>query len=547
MNPLLRLVAARCGPTRGAANLGALLLVVAACGGQSTREVARGGGSGGGGGTGSGVPAEIGGTGGDGQVGNVGAAGSGGDAVSDGGAACDEQAPGTLTGSHTFAVDEEGLAHADYVLSAAPVGLAPCGDGFCLAGELERRVRFDPDLVAQGDRDVYVAKLRADGSRVFSRRLGGTTTADDVFAASFAANEQGDLALGVGCSGELVAETANGAATAINCAGDHERLLLLRLDAAGALLWAADLGTSTVVPPRLALAIDANGRTVVAAHVGGPITTPGALPEQVLVAAFARDGSELFRHYFVGVETYATDLAIDSQGNTVLTGFFAGTVTTTDGDATSSVSEPLDTAGSEICLLKLDSSGSLSFTSCFGGQGQANLEPKLALGPDDSIVLAGSFVGNLDLAAVGGNAAPSDSPFSTKGKTDIYLAKFDAGGSLVWQRQFGNEEDQEVSLGVAVTPEGNVLLPGVTWSALAIDGFETAQGTSSPFLAGFDAGGEAYFLGVLGKAAYVDGRDSITLGSCRSFYLAADYHGNLLAPGADQQQADGLAFVSGRY
>jgi hypothetical protein len=460
---------------------------------------------------------------------------------------CGLGSAGSLIWSTKFTRDRVDGSPASGVLDAAPVGLVVCGDGLCLLGKLDSRVRFDRELVAQGDEDAYLVKLTTQGVPVWSARLGGQSLTDRFVAASLAADDPGNLVVAGSCRGQLILPTGGGGQRVVDCSGDLAHLLVARFDPSGASVWSADLGTSYIIPASIQVAVDHGGRTVVAAHVGGPIAGPTAAPERAVVIAWDADGTERFRHSFNGGITYPTGLAVDAQGNIVLVGFFHG-VTSSDGDGTDG-GVPLDTAGSAVCALKLNASGGLVWSRCFAGMSQQALAPQLALGPDGSVVLAGTFVGELDFAAIGRDAGPSPSRLSSRGQTDIYLAKLDPDGEFVWQRQLGNADYQEAFLGIATTPEGAILLPAITRGPLELDDLRIEAGSSSsPFIAEFSADGRASFATQLGQSAYVSGSSGVTVGGCRDFYLAADYSGDLLAPGAPTDNPTiGLAVIAGRY
>lgn len=524
-----------------------LSLTLVACGGRAMHPLPRTGGGGAPGSGGSGGSNDLGGA--SGSPDQAGTTGS-----SDGGTlsappACPATTPGRVTSSRTFVVDQFGPSPIVSPLSAEPAGLVRCGDGWCLAGELDSRVAFDRDLVAEGHDDAYLVKLAEDGTPVWSRRLGGTTTTDRLIASSIGADREGKLAVGVVCQGELVLADADDRDVLLHCPSDERALLLLRFDENGAFLWSAELGTSWVIPAQFRVAVDADGRTVVAAHVGGPIGKADAPRERALVVAFDPQGNELFRRSFEGGVTYPTGLALDGAGNSVLTGFFASGVKTFEGDTAGDAVTELDTAGSAICALKLDSAGELVWSRCFGGKSQQALGPHLALGPDASVVLAGEFVDELDFGAIGQDAAPSPSRLASNGSTDMYLAKLDASGRFLWQEGFGNEDDQDFPLGMAVSEEGVIVALGTTRGPLVLAGTTLEAGTSpSPFIATFGPDGEPMLAASLGQHAYIEGSSGIALGDCRSFYFAADYRGDLLSPNVPSMTAaDGIVFATGRY
>jgi hypothetical protein len=164
-------------------------------------------------------------------------------------------------------------------------------------------------------------------------------------------------------------------------------------------------------------------------------------------------------------------------------------------------------------------------------------------------VLAGEFVDELDFGAIGRDGSPSTSRLESHGSTDVYLAKLDADGGLLWQESFGNEDYQEIPIGVAVSEEGVIVLLGTTRGPLELAGTTLEAGTSpSPFMAAFAPDGEPMFATSLGEHAYIEGSSGIVTGDCRTYHFAADYEGDLLSPSVPPMTSpDGLVFVTGRY
>jgi hypothetical protein len=178
------------------------------------------------------------------------------------------------------------------------------------------------------------------------------------------------------------------------------------------------------------------------------------------------------------------------------------------------------------------------------------LDPQMALAPDDSIVLAGTFWNHeLDFGAFGPDAAPSSTRLTSAGSEDIYLAKLDAEGGLVWQEGFGNSQVQTASLGLVTSPDGSILLAGRSSGSLDLGSLHLEAGDSaSPFVAAFDVDGNALSAITLGTSAYAEGADGLVVDDCLRFYLAADYSGDLAAPNVVQRGATiGLTLILGKY
>jgi hypothetical protein len=167
-----------------------------------------------------------------------------------------------------------------------------------------------------------------------------------------------------------------------------------------------------------------------------------------------------------------TSVGVDSMGNVLITGSFAGSANFGNGD--------LNTAGSgDVFLAKFDKNGYLLWSNNFGdasSQGAASM----AVDPSDNVVVAGSFAGSLDF---GGGALVSG------GKSDIFVAKLDVSGKKMWSTSFACADDTSV-VKIAVDSASNVFVFG-NFSTSVTFGKDTLVGAGSGdfFLAKLDSNG----------------------------------------------------------
>lgn len=128
-----------------------------------------------------------------------------------------------------------------------------------------------------------------------------------------------------------------------------------------------------------------------------------------------------------------------------------------------------------------------------------------------TVYMVGTFSGTTDF---GGG------PVTAPGGRDIVVAAYDASGTYKWAHLLGGPS-QDTSTGVAVGPNGNVIVTGYFPGG----GFDcgngkkvTTKGYTNVLLAGLDAAGQALFCqgygeqyGNLGTAVAVDGQSNIYL------------------------------------
>jgi len=109
------------------------------------------------------------------------------------------------------------------------------------------------------------------------------------------------------------------------------------------------------------------------------------------------------------------------------------------------------------------------------------IHASIAAAPGGDWILAGHFVGTLDLGA---------GAMEARGETDAFLARLDASGALRWQKQFSGAEKQKI-FDVAVTPAGEIAVVG-TYGDGALDlgtGPMPDRGRTDIFVASFTQDG----------------------------------------------------------
>ena len=124
--------------------------------------------------------------------------------------------------------------------------------------------------------------------------------------------------------------------------------------------------------------------------------------------------------------------------------------------------------------------GALVWSKRFGDADGPQVSTGVAVDGAGNVILVGYFSGSVDL---GGG------PLVTPGPTDVFVAKFDANGSHLWSKRFGDVSPQAPS-GVAVDDAGNVVLVGSFSGSVDFGGGPLkSAGTVDVFIAKLDAGG----------------------------------------------------------
>jgi hypothetical protein len=143
-------------------------------------------------------------------------------------------------------------------------------------------------------------------------------------------------------------------------------------------------------------------------------------------------------------ETLDSAEAVDTAGNVVTTGFFQGTIDVDPGPGTV---ELTSTGGFDLFVSKLDDAGNHAWAFALGGAG-SDRGAGVTVDEVGAVYLTGYFQDTVDF-----DPGEESETLTAGGVEDVFVAKFDANGALVWVRSFGGSDDVEGS-GVAVDQSG---------------------------------------------------------------------------------------------
>src|SRR5438067_1396924 len=225
----------------------------------------------------------------------------------------------------------------------------------------------------------------------------------------------------------------------------------------GATLWSKCLGGVRGGGTGRAVAVDGNGNVLVTGKLSGtvdfgtgPLTSAGA--DDVFLAKYTAAGDPIWSKAFGGaMSDVGNGVAVDSGGDVVLIG--------TAGGGSNFGGGPIRANGYSIVVATFSSAGaplwSRSIGDSFSNSGNA-----VAVDPSGNIDVTGAFSGPADF---GGGAL-------TSAGVDIFLAKLSPTGGHVWSRRFGSALATHAGNGVACDGSGNVLVTGSFESSIDLGG-----------------------------------------------------------------------------
>ena len=261
----------------------------------------------------------------------------------------------------------------------------------------------------------------------------------------------------------------------------------------GALIWVKAFG-GLGADQATAVAIDASGAIYAAGSFSflvdfdpGPSTVnlSSSGQEDAFLLKLDRDGNFTWARKIGGpLADRATAIGIDSAGMLHLGGVFAGRADMDPGPA----QQWLTSAGNspDIFWTTFTPEGNWTASRQFGGPGAEQLTALKPVGT--SVYLTGVFADSLDL-----DPGPGLAPFSSKGQTDGFVARYSAAGAFAWARQIGGTGEDIVS-DVAVGSLSEIAVTGsftgaVTLDSLAQGAALSGKGNTDLFIAVYHAQG----------------------------------------------------------
>jgi hypothetical protein len=302
----------------------------------------------------------------------------------------------------------------------------------------------------------------------------------------------------------------------------------------GALVWAKRFGDGSAQNPH-GVAVDGTGNVLLAGDFTGSVDFgAGALQSaggtDVFVAALSPDGDHRWSRRFGDPSSQtAMHIAIDAQGNALVSGYFTGTIDFGGGALQSA-------GGLDVFVTKLDPDGNHVWSKRFGDAGDQNARG-IAVDSEGNVLITGAFSGAVDF---GGGALQSAGGF------DVFVAKLDSNGGHVWSRRFGDAGDQDAK-SIAVDTSGNALITGTFLSSIDFGGgaLQSAGGLDV-FVAKLDPSG-AYLWG----KAFGDASDqvgwTVATGSDGAVLVAGDLSGAADFGGGPRQSAGGTDIFLAKF
>jgi len=271
---------------------------------------------------------------------------------------------------------------------------------------------------------LFVARLVNDGV-VWQWAAASTADSSGIYPTSISVSSDGSALVG----GYFYGEHTIGETTLETFDGDNETAFIARVDASGQWMWAVRVGAedSSCVASSVSAAADGaglvgmsvSGEAVLAGDIEIP-SSAGGVPFAVVARISAAGVFEwATKASNVGEDSsvFAHTIALRPDGSALLTGRFDGLIAFGETE----VNAPAD---SKLFVVRITASGQWDWVRTAGAGAQGN---DIAVFPDNSAVVVGSFLGSITIGTVEMEAPQGDQEDS---QWDALVFKIGADGSL---------------------------------------------------------------------------------------------------------------------
>jgi hypothetical protein len=268
-------------------------------------------------------------------------------------------------------------------------------------------------------------------------------------------------------------------------------IFVAKYDSSGALQWAQLAGGNTNENIGRGIGVDTNGNVYVTGGYSGPanfgsIDLPASSSENFFLAKYNNAGTVQWAQLGVGGQAvYGMGLAVDGAGNSYALAFANNGDTITFGSTSVTTPSDFDTNfDASTILVKYDNTGTVRWASVMGGYGET-FAGGVAVDVAGNVYVSGKFQGDITIGT-------SNLVFSAGSTENMFIAKFNDSGALVWVQQAtgGNGGASGVPGAVAVDQAENVYVAGSFDTNLNFADISlTNAGSSDAFVAKYSSSG----------------------------------------------------------
>jgi len=342
-----------------------------------------------------------------------------------------------------------------------------------VAGTFESTAYFGPHtLVSQGVTDIYIIKVDCLGQVIWAKRAGGPM-GDSV--AGIVLDYSGHFYI----TGRFLDE-AHFDTTRLVSYGGYD-VFIAKCDTSGNVVWAQNAGGPDWDGAG-DITVDDHGQPIITGYFGDtgsfdstPVVSDGT--HDIYVAKYDASGAVIWVQRAGGTDfDYGYGVAVDGSDCVIVTGEFRGHASF--GGTT------LYANSDEIFIAKVDDSGRFLWARQAGGPYEDS-GFAVAVDHQGNSYVTGCFVGTADFDSI---------TLQSEGDEDIFVAKYDASGNILWARRAGGSSIDVGSDIIIDGTDGCIVTGFYAWSGQFGTIPMTSYGREDSFVAKYDMAGNAVWV-----------------------------------------------------
>ena len=314
-------------------------------------------------------------------------------------------------------------------------------------------------LTSNGGLDIFLAKYNSNGILLWAKNIGG---ASFDYGNSLSVTSAGIVTIAGSFNGNVDFDPSSN--NMFIDAGSSSDPFFARYNTNGNLVWVKDIAGSGESAAQDVF-IDSSGRIYLTGNFfgtsdfdagAGTFSLTGTDAKDIFYAEYNANGKLLWADRVGGFgDQTGLSITADNIGNVYATGYFQGTIDFNPGDGIFNLSSP---AFFNAYLLKLNSNGSFGWVKNIGGS-QDDIGFSVAVDAKQNVYTTGYFNETINLGS---------STLTSAGSTDIYIARYNAAGKLLYANQSGGVTD-DWAQAIATNADGFVYLTGYYTSTATFD------------------------------------------------------------------------------
>jgi uncharacterized delta-60 repeat protein len=320
-------------------------------------------------------------------------------------------------------------------------------------------------LTSAGHRDVFFARYNPDGTLAWAKRAGGSIT--DYGWGITALSDNSTVATGWFYSTPTIFGQGEPNQTSLTPVGRGD-VYIARFNPDGTLAWVTSAGGPDN-DGGFGIITLSDDSTVVTGTFRESATFGQGEPNQTVITSAGITDAYVARYNTDGTLAWAKrgggssqdrgrEVTVLSDDSTVVTGHFFGPAIFGEGETNETVLPATD-ADTDVFIARYNADGTLAWVKCGqGSPGSYVMGNGITALSDNSVVVTGEFTGSVTF----GKGETNYTVLISAGGVDIFIARFNMDGTLVWAKRTGGSSS-DYGFEIKALSDDSTVLTGRYW------------------------------------------------------------------------------------